>query len=104
MLISSPAGQPPSMAALPQKAEGDEVAPEPSLLTHTAHWREMVHALHRGRDASDVWTDRASQKGFWGPANDLASMYSASLWSAFAPGHDGYQRVLVLISGPAGRG
>ena len=34
----------------------------------------------------------------------LASMYPASDWSSFAPGHHGYQRACVLISGQASIG
>ena len=34
----------------------------------------------------------------------LASMYPASDWSAFAPGHHGYQRACDLISGQASNG
>src|SRR6266568_6738350 len=34
----------------------------------------------------------------------LASMYPVSSWSCFAPGHHGYQRACVLISGQASIG
>src|SRR5437660_3849392 len=34
----------------------------------------------------------------------LASMYPASDWSVFAPGHHGYQRAFELISGQASNG
>jgi len=34
----------------------------------------------------------------------LASMYPVSDWSCFAPGHHGYQRACVLISGQASNG
>jgi len=34
----------------------------------------------------------------------LASMYPVSSWSCFAPGHHGYQRACVLVTGQASIG
>ena len=38
----------------------------------------------------NVWTDRALQEEFSRWVSGPASMYPASWWSSFAPGHDGY--------------
>jgi hypothetical protein len=53
-----------------------------------------------------VWSGRALQENFVDlAACGLASMYPASDWSAVcAPGHHGYQRACVLISGQASNG
>ena len=53
----------------------------------------------------NVWSGRASQEDFVELAvSGLASMYPASDWSCFAPGHHGYQRACDLISGQASIG
>jgi hypothetical protein len=52
----------------------------------------------------DVWSGRAVQEVFVDPVYGLASMYPASAWSCFAPGHHGYQRACDLISGQASTG
>jgi hypothetical protein len=68
---------------------------------------------YSGRDAKMVAT--AALDPMYGPAVrrkrfssicrfGLASMYPASHWSVCAPGHHGYQRVCVLISGQASNG
>ena len=53
----------------------------------------------------NVWSGRALQEDFVELAvSGLASMYPASDWSSGAPGHHGYQRGCVLISGQASIG
>src|SRR5882672_4610355 len=53
----------------------------------------------------NVWSGRALQVDFAELAvSGLASMYPVSDWSCFAPGHHGYQRACVLISGQASIG
>src|SRR6266702_1766639 len=61
------------------------------------------------------WSKTALLTHMYGPAvrckkissiggGGLASMYPVSSWSCFAPGHHGYQRACVLISGQASIG
>ena len=58
-----------------------------------------------GRIDPNVWSGRALQVDFVELAvSGLASMYPAFDWSVFAPGHHGYQRACVLISGQASTG
>jgi hypothetical protein len=65
------------------------------------------HGGHAGSSVRDpnVWCGRALQEVFVDlSALGLASMYPASRWSCCAPGHHGYQRACVLITGQASSG
>jgi len=70
-------------------------------------WNEADIGPHLASVANDpnVWSGRALQVDFVELAvSGLASMYPAFDWSVFAPGHHGYQRACVLISGQASTG
>ena len=71
----------------------------------TGRWPKAPSYRAHPRLYPHVWSGRALQEDFVELAvSGLASMYPASDWSCFAPGHHGYQRACVLISGQASIG
>jgi len=71
----------------------------------TGRWPKAPKLPRPSSTLPHVWSGRALQEDFAELAvSGLASMYPAFDWSCFAPGHHGYQRACVLISGQASTG